>query len=261
LLEEERGVSIPVPKTERLNWGIVREHIRRFGMRNSNCMAIAPTATTANIVGCIPTIEPIYKNIFVKANQAGDFTVVNKYLIEDLKARNLWNDDMLSLLKYHDGSIQNIPTIPAELKRKYKEVFEVEPKWLIKAAAYRGRWIDQSQSLNIFFRSTSGKALSDVYFHAWEMGLKTTYYLRTLGVSQVEKSTVSTSYGATHLRDKQTEVVSEEKIAVMETPVVVEASLAGGQAPVAVGASAQAEHVHQYTIHTAEGAICESCEG
>ncbi|TSC61179.1 MAG: ribonucleoside-diphosphate reductase, alpha subunit [Parcubacteria group bacterium Greene0416_14] len=218
-------------------------------MRNSNCMAIAPTATTANIVGCIPTIEPIYKNIYVKSNQAGDFTVVNKYLIEDLKTRNLWNDDMLSLLKYHDGSIQNIPTIPAELKRKYKEVFEVGPQWLIKGAAYRGRWIDQSQSLNIFFRSTSGKALSDVYFLAWEMGLKTTYYLRTLGVSQVEKSTVSTSYGATHLREKQV----SENVPVTET-VKVEAS-------VAVPANAQIEHVHQYTMHTSEGAICESCEG
>ncbi|TSC72390.1 MAG: ribonucleoside-diphosphate reductase alpha chain [Parcubacteria group bacterium Gr01-1014_48] len=249
LLEEERGIAIPVPKTERRNWGIVREHIRRFGMRNSNCMAIAPTATTANIVGCIPTIEPIYKNIYVKSNQAGDFTVVNKYLIEDLKTRNLWNDDMLSLLKYHDGSIQNIPTIPAELKRKYKEVFEVGPQWLIKGAAYRGRWIDQSQSLNIFFRSTSGKALSDVYFLAWEMGLKTTYYLRTLGVSQVEKSTVSTSYGATHLREKQI----SENVPVTET-VKVEAS-------VAVPANAQIEHVHQYTMHTSEGAICESCEG
>lgn len=262
LLEEERGVSIPVPKTERLNWGIVREHIRRFGMRNSNCMAIAPTATTANIVGCIPTIEPIYKNIFVKANQAGDFTVVNKYLIEDLKVRNLWNDDMLSLLKYHDGSIQDIPTIPAELKRKYKEVFEVEPQWLIKAAAYRGRWIDQSQSLNIFFRSTSGKALSDVYFLAWEMGLKTTYYLRTLGVSQVEKSTVSTSYGATHTREKHAEgaAYSQPEAAVVEMPVPIETSVAV-ETPVAALANAKVEHVHEYTIHTAEGAICESCEG
>ncbi len=256
LLEEERGVLIPVPKTERLNWGIVREHIRRFGMRNSNCMAIAPTATTANIVGCIPTIEPIYKNIFVKSNQAGDFTVVNKYLIEDLKKLNLWSDNMLMLLKYHDGSIQNIATIPAELKRKYKEVFEVEPQWLVKAAAYRGRWIDQSQSLNIFFRSTSGKALSEVYFMAWEMGLKTTYYLRTLGVSQVEKSTVSTAMGATHLREKHVEVVAEEK-----PMVVVEASKPLAAHPVAVATLKKVEHVHEYTIHTAEGAICESCEG
>ncbi len=261
LLEEERGVSIPVPKIERLNWGIVREHIRRFGMRNSNCMAIAPTATTANIVGCVPTIEPIYKNIYVKSNQAGDFTVVNKYLIQDLHALNLWNEDMLTLLKYHDGSIQNIPTIPSNLKRKYKEVFEVEPKWLIKTAAYRGRWIDQSQSLNIFFRSTSGKALSDVYFMAWEMGLKTTYYLRTLAISQAEKSTVSTSYGATHLREKHTESTGEEKPIVVQTPtpIMVEDS-------VAVHASATTMRAHgaepqQYTIHHAEDALCESCEG
>ncbi len=255
LLEEERGVAIPVPKTERLNWGIVREHVRRHGMRNSNCMAIAPTATTANIVGCIPTIEPIYKNIYVKANQAGDFTVVNTYLIEDLKARNLWNDDMLTQLKYHDGSIQDIQNVPADLKRKYKEVFEVEPKWLIKAAAYRGRWIDQSQSLNIFFRSTSGKQLSEVYFQAWEMGLKTTYYLRTLGVSQVEKSTVSTAYGATHLREKHSETGEKESPAAIETSVVVEV-------PIAVGVGAhEHETKHHYTVHKAEDAICESCEG
>lgn len=254
LLEKERGAAIPVPKTERMDWSRVREHIRRFGMRNSNCMAIAPTATTANIVGCVPTIEPIYKNLYVKSNQAGDFTVINTYLVNDLKKRNLWNDEMLSLLKYHDGSIQGISGIPVELKRKYKEVFEIAPEWLVRTAAHRGRWIDQSQSLNIFFRGTSGKDLSDVYFLAWEMGLKTTYYLRTLGVSQVEKSTVSTAHGATHTREKHAGTVIAKEAAPIETPVSLDAR-------VAVGASTNSEHVHHYTIYTAEGALCESCEG
>jgi len=250
LLEKERGIAIPVPKTERLNWNVVREHIRRFGMRNSNCMAIAPTATTANIVGCVPTIEPIYKNLYVKSNQAGDFTVINTYLVHDLKLRNLWNEDMLELLKYHDGSIQDIPGIPAELKRKYKEVFEVEPMWLIRSAAYRGRWIDQSQSLNIFFRGTSGKALSDFYFLAWEMGLKTTYYLRTLGVSQVEKSTVGTSLGATHTREKKEEAIPAVPIPVAE-PVVI----------AAVAPQMDHDPHVEYTVHKAHDGVCESCQG
>ena len=201
LLEKERGLSIDVPRTMRKDWNIVREAIRAYGMRNSNCLAVAPTATTSNIVGAVPTIEPIYKNIYVKANQGGDFIVVNPYLVEDLKKLNLWDYEMVGKIKYHDGSIQNISEIPADIKDKYKEVFEIDPRWLIKAAAHRGKWIDQSQSLNIFFTGTSGKQLSEIYLYAWSLGLKTTYYLRTLAASQVEKSTVSTAeYGSTHKR-------------------------------------------------------------
>jgi len=202
LLEDERGEKIDVPKTEAMDWKKVRDHIREHGMRNSNCMAIAPTATISNICGAIPAIEPIYKNIYVKSNISGDFTIVNEYLIEELKKLNMWDYEMLGKLKYQDGSIQNITEIPKEIREKYKETFEVNPKWLIKAAAYRGKWIDQSQSVNIFFKGSSGKDLSDVYFYAWEMGLKTTYYLRTLAISQVEKSTVNTAeYGSTHIRN------------------------------------------------------------
>ena len=167
-------------------------------MRNSNTMANAPTASTANIAGCYPTIEPIYKNLYVKSNMAGDFMVVNEFLVEDLKKLNLWGADMLEKIKFYDGSIQDIPEIPLALREKYKEAFEIESQWLIKAAAYRGRWIDQSQSLNIFYGGTSGRVLSDIYQYAWSLGLKTTYYLRTLGASRVEKSTVNMSkFGGT----------------------------------------------------------------
>ncbi len=202
LLESERGEKIEVPRGGKLDWTPVRDHVKKYGIRNSNTMAIAPTATISNIAGSIPAIEPIYKNIYVKANQSGDFTVINPYLVEDLKKIGLWDFDMIGKIKYNDGSIQNIQEIPAALKAKYKETFEISPEWLIKAAAYRGKWIDQSQSLNIFYAGTSGREISGVYEYAWGMGLKTTYYLRTLSASQVEKSTVNaTEYGSTHKRD------------------------------------------------------------
>jgi ribonucleoside-diphosphate reductase alpha chain len=190
LLEQERGVKIDIPRHETLNWQLVRESVRQWGMRNSNTMANAPTASTANIVGCYPTVEPIYKNLYVKSNMAGDFMVVNEFMVEDLKKLGLWNADMLEKIKYHDGSIQSINEIPQALREKYKEAFEIEPQWLVKAAAWRGRWIDQSQSLNIFYGGTSGKVLSEIYQYAWGLGLKTTYYLRTMGASRIEKSTV-----------------------------------------------------------------------
>jgi ribonucleoside-diphosphate reductase alpha chain len=219
LLEQERGAAIEVPRHETLNWQLVRETVRKYGMRNSNTMANAPTATTANIAGCYPTIEPIYKNIYVKSNMAGDFMVVNEYLVEDLKRLGLWNEDMLEKIKYYDGSIQSISEIPPALREKYKEVFEIEPQWLVKAAAYRGRWIDQSQSLNIFYGGTSGRVLSEIYQYAWSLGLKTTYYLRTLGASRIEKSTVNLAkFGGTSKQDTQavvSGVIVEETIAVM----------------------------------------------
>ncbi|HEV7449702.1 MAG TPA: ribonucleoside-diphosphate reductase subunit alpha, partial [Candidatus Paceibacterota bacterium] len=202
LLEAERGLRIDVPRHETLDWKPVREAIAQYGMRNSNTQAHAPTATTANIAGCYPTVEPIYKNIYVKSNMAGDFMIVNEFLVDDLKKLGLWSADMLEKIKFHDGSVQQILEIPPAIREKYKEVFEMEPQWLIKAAAYRGRWIDQSQSLNIFYGGTSGKVLSEIYQYAWNMGLKTTYYLRTLGASRVEKSTVDMNkHGATSSQD------------------------------------------------------------
>ncbi|HVU79962.1 MAG TPA: ribonucleoside-diphosphate reductase subunit alpha, partial [Candidatus Paceibacterota bacterium] len=202
LLESERGQKIDVPRHETLDWRLVREAVRQWGMRNSNTMAHAPTATTANIAGCYPTIEPIYKNLYVKSNMAGDYMVVNEYLVEDLKKLGLWNADMLERIKFYDGSVQEIEEIPPALRDKYKDVFEIEPQWLIKAAAHRGRWIDQSQSLNIFYGGTSGKVLSDIYQYAWSLGLKTTYYLRTMGASRIEKSTVNMQkFGGTSKQD------------------------------------------------------------
>lgn len=230
LLEAERGMKIDVPRTSRLDWKPVRDSIKAYGMRNSNCLAIAPTATTSNIVGSIPSIEPIYKNIYVKSNQGGDFIVLNPYLVEDLKKIGLWDYEMVGKIKYADGSIQGIQEIPADLREKYKEVFEIDPRWLIKSAAYRGKWIDQSQSLNIFFLGTSGKQLSEVYLYAWQLGLKTTYYLRTLAASQVEKSTVNTSqYGSTHTRSKQSSAPVPETPAIPLEKKVVSAPPTGEQ--------------------------------
>ena len=202
LLEEERGVDIEVSRDESLDWTPVREHVKQYGMRNSNCMAIAPTATISTICGCMPCIEPIYKNIYVKANMSGEFTIVNKYLVRELKKHNLWNQDMLDQLKYYDGNLSMIAGIPDEIKDLYKEAFEIDPVWAIKLTAARAKWIDQSQSHNVFISGTSGKLLNDVYIAAWKCGLKTTYYLRSLGASQIEKSTLDANkFGFTQKRD------------------------------------------------------------
>ncbi|HEV2601541.1 MAG TPA: ribonucleoside-diphosphate reductase subunit alpha [Candidatus Babeliales bacterium] len=201
LLEQERGMPIEVRRGGMLDWAPVREHVKQYGMRNSNCMAIAPTATISNIVGCFPCIEPIYKNIYVKANMTGEFTVVNRYLIEDLKKLNMWNQDMLNQLKYMDGNVAMIEEIPQHLKDKYKEAFQIDPEWLLQLTAARSKWIDQSQSHNVFMQGVSGKKLSAIYENAWKMGIKTMYYLRTLGASQIEKSTLDAKkFGYTQKR-------------------------------------------------------------
>jgi ribonucleoside-diphosphate reductase alpha chain len=205
LLEKERGMPIQKFGKVTKDWSVVRESIKKYGMRNSNTMAIAPTATISNISGCYPCIEPIYKNLYVKANFSGDFTIINKYLVEDLKKVGLWNQQMRELLKYFDGSVQQIPGIPDDIKAKYKTAFELDPLWMIQITASRGKWIDQSQSHNVFIQGTSGKLLNDVYTYAWQTGMKTTYYLRSLGASQVEKSTLDAEkYGFTQVRSYQT---------------------------------------------------------
>ncbi|MDO8467928.1 MAG: ribonucleoside-diphosphate reductase subunit alpha [Nanoarchaeota archaeon] len=211
LVEEERGLKINVSRDESLDWTPVRMHVKQFGMRNSNVMAIAPTATISTISGCYPCIEPIYKNIYVKANMSGEFTVVNPYLIEDLKKNGLWNQEMLEQLKYYDGNVGLIAGIPDELKRKYKEVFDIDAKHLIDITAARGKWIDQSQSFNLFIKGVSGTKLSETYLYAWEKGLKTTYYLRSLAASQIEKSTLNAEkYGFTQKREYKNFDVSEK---------------------------------------------------
>jgi ribonucleoside-diphosphate reductase alpha chain len=159
------------------------------GMRNSNCLAIAPTATIANIVGVSASIEPTYQNLFVKSNLSGEFTVVNQYLVRDLKALNLWDEVMVGDIKYFDGSLAKIDRIPADLRQLYATAFEVDPVWLIEAGARRQKWIDQAQSLNLYFHGASGKKLDETYKLAWIRGLKTTYYLRSMGATAAEKST------------------------------------------------------------------------
>jgi ribonucleoside-diphosphate reductase alpha chain len=190
LLEQERQMPIEISKSSSMDWQAVRDLIKKNGMRNSNCMAVAPTATISNIADCYPSIEPIYKNLYVKSNMSGEFTVINTYLVEDLKALGLWNSTMLEKIKEKDGNIQHVESIPKKLKNKYKEAFDIDPEWLIKAAAHRAKWIDQSQSLNIFTTTTSGKRLSEIYMYAWRMGLKSTYYLRTTAATSIEKSTI-----------------------------------------------------------------------
>ncbi len=205
LLEQERGLPIDIKKDGKLDWKPVRQHVQQYGMRNSNTMAIAPTATIANISGVFPSIEPIYKNIYVKSNMNGEFTVINKYLIKDLQTHGLWNKEMLDQLKYYDGNLQMIDRIPQQIKDKYKEAFAIDPVWLIKISATRGKWIDQSQSHNVFMQGVSGKKLSEIYITAWQLGLKTTYYLRTLAASQIEKSTLDAKkFGFTQKRTSTT---------------------------------------------------------
>lgn len=225
LLEQERGVAIDIKKGGKLDWKPVRDHIKTYGMRNSNTMAIAPTATISNISGCFPCIEPIYKNMYVKANMSGEFTVVNKYLVEDLKKFGLWDATMLDEIKYFDGSVQQITRIPEQIKVKYKEAFELDPEWLLMLTAVRSKWIDQSQSHNVFMKGVSGKLLNDIYMTAWKLGLKCTYYLRTLGASQVEKSTLDAKkYGYTQKRQYESKDVEEvvvAPIAAVEEPDIV----------------------------------------
>ena len=224
LLEEERGMKIDVSRMENLDWTAVRQHVKEFGIRNSNVMAIAPTATIGNISGAYPCIEPIYKNIYVKANVSGEFTIINHYLVEDLKKLNLWNDEMLEQLKYNDGNLNKIAGIPDKLKDKYKEAFDIDATSLIDIAAARGKWIDQSQSLNIFIQGVSGKKLDDAYMYAWSKGLKTTYYLRSMAATQIEKSTLDAQkYGFTQKREtnKETNVkTSTENDNMKISPIV-----------------------------------------
>ncbi|MCX7138884.1 MAG: ribonucleoside-diphosphate reductase subunit alpha [Proteobacteria bacterium] len=192
LLAEERGGYVETDMSSTLDWGTLRKRIKQVGMRNSNCVAIAPTATIANITGLSQCIEPTYQNLYVKSNLSGEFTVTNEYLVEDLKKLNLWDEVMMSDLKYFDGTLAKIDRIPQEIRSLYATAFEVEPKWLVECAARRQKWIDQSQSLNIYMAGASGKKLDETYKLAWLRGLKTTYYLRTMGATHVEKSTGKT---------------------------------------------------------------------
>ncbi|MDA7583799.1 ribonucleoside-diphosphate reductase subunit alpha [Luminiphilus sp.] len=191
ILVEQRGANyIEVNRDMTFDWPELKEQVAKHGMRNSNCMAIAPTATIANITGVSQSIEPTYQNLYVKSNLSGEFTVVNPYLVRDLKGRDLWDKVMVNDLKYFDGSVQAIDRIPDDLKAKYSTAFEIEPRWLVDSASRRQKWIDQAQSLNLYINNASGKKLDVTYRMAWYSGLKTTYYLRSLAATGTEKSTV-----------------------------------------------------------------------
>jgi ribonucleoside-diphosphate reductase alpha chain len=191
LLREARGGHLEVDRSSTLDWPALRERIATHGMRNSNCVAIAPTATISNIIGVDASIEPSFGNLSVKSNLSGEFTIVNEYLVRDLRQLGLWDDVMVMDLKHFDGSLRQIDRVPEDLKRLYATAFEVDATWLVEAGARRQKWIDQAQSLNIYMAGASGRKLDETYKLAWLRGLKTTYYLRTTSATYSEKSTVA----------------------------------------------------------------------
>jgi len=219
LLEKERGLPIQVPRSSRMDWTPLRAKIAAQGMRNSNVLAIAPTATISNITNTSPCIEPTYKNLFVKSNLSGEFIVLNPFLVKDLKKRGLWDRDMMDSLKYFDGELKDIERIPADLKQKYLTAFDIDHKWVVDAAARRQKWIDQSQSVNLWIKTPDLKTLSHMYRHAWHAGLKTTYYLRGLGASNIEKATVQVKKemrGAAG--ETKAETATRDAAALLSTP-------------------------------------------
>jgi ribonucleoside-diphosphate reductase alpha chain len=227
LLESERGQAIEVPRGGQMDWTPLREKIAAQGMRNSNVLAIAPTATIANITGTSPCIEPIYKNLFAKSNLSGDFVIVNPYLVRDLKAAGLWTAPIAEQLKADDGDLTDIDAIPQEIKHRYRTAFQIPSDALIDAAARRQKWIDQSQSLNLFLPQPDIKALSHMYRRAWHAGLKTTYYLRTLGASSIEKATVSAR--AAEARPLAAAAAPRGEAAVHPVSCSIEAMRTGGE--------------------------------
>lgn len=219
LLGEERGAYFNVDTTQTLDWDALRNLIKRQGMRNSNTMAIAPTATISNICGVSQSIEPTYQNLFVKSNLSGEFTVINPYLVEDLKALDMWDEVMINDLKYFDGSVQKLDRVPEDLRRKYATAFEMDARWLVEAASRRQKWIDQGQSLNLYMAEPNGQKLDNLYKLAWVRGLKTTYYLRSIGATGVEK-----------LNDASTPAAEEKKPSIKMATNLLEVGSAAPKA-------------------------------
>jgi ribonucleoside-diphosphate reductase alpha chain len=220
LLKQERGSEyVELDTTCRLDWTAVRESIKKYGMRNCNTMAIAPTATISNITGVTQSIEPMYKHLFVKSNLSGEFTILNPYLVEKLKELNLWDHEMIDDLKYFDGSILEIDRIPDEVKKLFLTAFEIEPDWLIECAARRQKWIDMGQSLNLYLAEPSGKTLNQMYLMAWKKGLKTTYYLRSLGATHIEKSTTDINKRGLQPRWMKSESATSRIVVEREQPL------------------------------------------
>ena len=254
LLAQQRGGYVEVDRSSTLDWNALRERIGAHGMRNSNCVAIAPTATISNIIGVDASIEPCFGNLSVKSNLSGEFTVVNEYLVRDLKKLGLWDDVMVMDLKHFDGSLRRIDRVPEDLKQLYATAFEVEPVWLVEAAARRQKWIDQAQSLNIYMAGASGKKLDDTYKLAWQRGLKTTYYLRTIGATHAEKSTV---------RSGQLNAVSSGSTPSMSTaPSGIDAIAAAARSQIAEasGASASAVPATDIKFCAIDDPTCEACQ-
>jgi ribonucleoside-diphosphate reductase alpha chain len=246
LLSEQRGGYVDVDMSTSMDWDALRARIATFGMRNSNCVAIAPTATISNIIGVDASIEPCFGNLSVKSNLSGEFTVVNEYLVRDLKKLGLWDDVMVMDLKHFDGSLRRIDRVPEDLKNLYATAFEVEPVWLVEAASRRQKWIDQAQSLNIYMAGASGKKLDETYKLAWVRGLKTTYYLRTIGATHAEKSTVSRG---------QLNAVSN-----MAGGGLVAAASAAPQQAAAPVEAAQAEPATDIKFCSIDNPDCEACQ-
>lgn len=232
LLEKERGVKIDIPRGGKMDWEPLREKIRKQGMRNSNVLAIAPTATISNIMGSSPCIEPTYKNLFVKSNLSGEFIVLNSFLVRDLKELGLWTQEIRDMLKYFDGELESIEGIPQHIKDRYKTAFGIAYDFLVEAAARRQKWIDQSQSVNLFLAEPELKTLSHMYRAAWRKGLKTTYYLRTLGASNIEKATVSVKkVGVVLSDDASTSQTSDNQVYKVEARAAcsLDAMMNGGE--------------------------------
>jgi ribonucleoside-diphosphate reductase alpha chain len=249
MLASARGGYVEVDRSATLDWDALRQKIAADGMRNSNCVAIAPTATISNIIGVDASIEPCFGNLSVKSNLSGEFTVINSYLVRDLKHLGIWDDVMVMDLKHFDGSLQPIDRVPQEIKQLYATAFEVETQWLVEAAARRQKWIDQAQSLNIYMAGASGKKLDETYKLAWVRGLKTTYYLRTMSATHAEKSTVTAG---------RLNAVSSGKDGSdsMKMSSAMEAAAAAAQAQMALSENAATD----IRFCGVDDPTCESCQ-
>jgi ribonucleoside-diphosphate reductase alpha chain len=257
LLEQERGCRIDVDRSCKMDWSVVRESVAKHGMRNSNCMAIAPTATISTIIGVSQSIEPMYKHLFVKSNLSGEFTNLNTSLVTELKQRGLWDADMLEALKYYDGTLAQVPRIPSDIKARFLTAFEVEPKWLIECAARRQKWLDMGQSLNLYMCEPSGRKMHDMYMLAWRKGLKTTYYLRTLAATQIEKSTVDINkFGLQPRWVKSRSASSDIQVARMDSDRSPEQGRSDIPSPHVVPAT----EVSQYNACSITDPDCEACQ-
>ena len=254
LLEQARGGYVEIDRSSTLDWDALRAKIARDGMRNSNCVAIAPTATISNIIGVDASIEPCFGNLSVKSNLSGEFTVINHYLVRDLKRLGLWDDVMVMDLKHFDGSLRPIDRVPQDIKQLYATAFEIEPQWLVEAAARRQKWIDQAQSLNIYMSGASGKKLHDTYTLAWTRGLKTTYYLRTISATHAEKSTVQSG---------RLNAVSSDAgggLAAAAQPSALERAAAAAQAQMAQAQAADNTPATDIKFCAIDDPGCEACQ-